>query len=258
MQPVIFGEMQILKKILPVLAFLAVLQGRAMAQEVQGVVLDQDTRQRITKVYLYNLTTHKGYYNNLKGEFSIPAKKGDTLVFALQGFRADTATVKDQSQLLVYLKRTSILLKEVRLVDSTLTPESVAKKNREEFADIYRKGNKSDLFTFGGVNGMRGAGLSIDALYSMFSREGKNARYLQKILEEDYREAIIDFRFTKSLVTNTTGLGQPELSDFMQQYRPAYYFVAGANDYALIAYIQDSYRKYRVNPKANRRTGLKQ
>jgi hypothetical protein len=240
------------KKSLLIAAFLFLLFSEIHAQQVQGIVVDKDTKQRLTRVYLYNTRTHTGYYNNLKGEFSLPAAKGDTLVVAVQGYLADTATVKDLPTLLISLKRTSILLNEVKLTGEQLTPESVAKKNREEFSEIYRKGNAKDLLKIGGLNGRGGVGLSIDALYSLFSREGKNARYLQQILERDYKEAIIDYRFTKTLVTASTNLTDPELSDFMQQYRPSYYFITEANDYKLIAYIRSSYEKYVTNPKAYR------
>jgi hypothetical protein len=244
------------KRFALIVVFSFLLFSEGYAQQVQGVVVDKDTKQRLARVYLYNTRTHTGYYNNLKGEFSVPAVKGDTLVIALQDYVADTATIKDQPTLLISLKRTSILLNEVKLTSEQLTPESVAKRNREEFSEIYRKGNAKDLLKIGGLNGRGGAGLSIDALYSLFSREGKNARYLQQILERDYKEAIIDYRFTKTLVAASTNLADPELSDFMRQYRPSYYFITAANDYKLIEYIRSSYEKYRANPKAYREEAL--
>jgi hypothetical protein len=220
-------------------------------QQVQGIVFDKDTKQRLAKVYLYNTRTHQGFYNNLKGEFTTTGRKGDTLVLAVENYLVDTVTVKSQQTLIVYLKRTSILLKEVKITDSARTPKAILEQNQKDYKSIYRIGNNKDLLTLGGANGI-GAGLSIDALYSLFSKEGKNARFLQKIIERDYREAMIDYRFTKTLVNQATGLQGDKLDDFMGQFRPSYYFILEASDYALISYIREGYQQYLKNPRTNR------
>ncbi|MXV14778.1 hypothetical protein GS398_05675 [Pedobacter sp. HMF7056] len=232
-----------------------VSRGFAQEQQVQGIVFDKDTKQRITRVYIYNTRTHKGYYNNTKGEFTFPAQRGDTLVAALQGYAIDTTTVKAQTTLLVYLKRTSILLKEIGIKDTLESPAERLARNKEDYGSTLKKGDPGNLLNVGG-NGGIGAGLSIDALWSLFSREGKNARFLQKIIERDYREAMIDYRYTRMLVAKTTGLKTPKLEDFMQQYRPAYYFIVEANDYALINFIRQSYQSYLRNPAAYRLPAL--
>ncbi|MBC7417717.1 MAG: hypothetical protein H7325_06150, partial [Pedobacter sp.] len=59
-----------------------------LAQEkpLQGLVIDKDTRQRLAKVYIYNMRSGDGLYNNTKGEFNTFAVLGDTLVAALTGY----------------------------------------------------------------------------------------------------------------------------------------------------------------------------
>lgn len=91
--------------------------------------------------------------------------------------------------------------------------------------------------------------MSINALYSLISREGKNARYLQEIIERDYRDAIIDFRFSAYLVKTLTGLENDKLADFMFYYRPSYYFILNSNDYALGIYVKNSFEEYKRNPE---------
>jgi hypothetical protein len=104
----------------------------------------------------------------------------------------------------------------------------------------------------GGSNGGGGAGLSINALYSLLSREGRNARQLQKIIERDYRDAMIEYRFTRTLINRVIGISGSKLLDFKQQYKPGYYFIIQANDYELIEYIKKSYASYLDNPAAYR------
>jgi hypothetical protein len=80
---------------------------------------------------------------------------------------------------------------------------------------------------------------------------------LQKIIERDYRDAMIEYRYTRNLVTSVTGLYGAKLTDFKQQYKPGYYFILEANDYELIQFIRKSYESYLKNPAALRLGPLK-
>src|SRR5690606_71263 len=128
-----------------------------------------------------------------------------------------------------------IWLDEVSVV-ARRSPEERLQANKREYSTAYSKGDAGSIFS----TAPTGAGLSISALYSLISREGKNSRRLQEIIERDYRESVIDYRFTPDLVSSVTGLKDDDLRDFMQQYRPSYYFVLSANDYNLVFYIRSS------------------
>ena len=248
-----------MKKVIYIIGLLAFSAGGLFAQDrpLQGIVFDLDSKQRLTRVYIFNTRTGEGFYNNTKGEFKTAGREGDVLVAALQGYGVDTISVKSESTILFYLKRNSIQLREVVVRDSLKTPSEQLKQAQEEYNTIYTKGAVKDVFTTGGSNGGGGAGLSINALYNLLSKEGKNARMLQKIIERDYRDAMIEYRFTKSLVNSVTGLSGAQLVDFKQQYKPGYYFILEANDYELIRYIQKSYQSYLENPAALRLGPLK-
>lgn len=243
-----------MKHFIYIICLLTSLAGKLFAQDrpVQGIVFDMDSKQRLTRVYIYNTRTGEGFYNTTKGEFKTTARNGDVLVAALQGYGVDTISIKSESTLLFYLRRNSIPLQEVVVRDSLQTPAEQLKQAQEEYNTIYTKGAVKDVFTTGGSNGGGGAGLSINALYNLLSKEGKNARMLQKIIERDYRDAMIEYRFTKNLVNSVTGLSGSKLTDFKQQYKPGYYFILEANDYELIQYIKKSYQSYLENPAANR------
>lgn len=215
-------------------------------------MFDQGSKQRLTRVYIFNTRSGEGFYNNTKGEFKTNAREGDVLVAALQGYGVDTIHIRTENTVLFYLKRNSIQLKEVIVRDTLKSPGDQRKENREEYKDAYTKGSVKDVFTSGGSNGGGGAGLSITALYNLLSKEGRNARQLQKIIERDYRDAMIEYRFTRNMVNRVTGLNGDKLTDFKQQYKPGYYFILQANDYELIEYIKQSYQRYIQNPAAHR------
>lgn len=225
---------------------------RSVAQNVedghvQGVVFDVETKQRISRVFIYNTQNDAGGYNNTKGEFFIEARPGDILIAASEGYFPDTLTVGDRRTLVFHLRRSSIRIQEVSVIIRR-SPEERLKDNQEAYGSAYTKGNRGPLFT----TGPSGAGLSIDALYKLISREGKNARRLQEIIERDYRESVIDYRFTPALVRQTTGLDGDALKDFMIQYRPTYFFILGSSEYDLVSYIQKSLIQYQRNPNARR------
>ena len=224
----------------------------AQDKPIQGIVFDTDSKQRLTRVYIFNTRSGEGFYNTTKGEFKTNVREGDVLVAALQGYGVDTVSVRSESTILFYLKRNIIQLQEVVVKDSLGSPEDRLKAKIEEYNSAYSKGAVGDVFSVGGSNGGGGAGLGIDALYSLLSRQGRNARLLQKIIERDYREAIIEYRFTKTLINRVTGLNGAKLIDFKQQYKPGYYFILEANDYELIEYIKKSYTFYLENPAAYR------
>lgn len=259
--PLITADRLDLPVLKPLILFiiLAGLFTRAFAQErqVEGIVYDRDTKQRISRVYIFNIRSGKGLYDNIKGEFTVTASRGDTLMAVVHGYAIDTLVFHNQKAIVFYLRRTSIQLREVTVTDTIHNPKNQLERIKREYKDAYRKGNPQEFLQKGGSNGTGGAGLGIDALYGLLSREGKNARYLQEIIERDYKENIVSYRYTPTLVKNITGLSGDELDDFMQQYRPSYFFIVNASDYELINFVRQCYIKYIKNPDANRLPSLK-
>ncbi|MCD0487253.1 hypothetical protein LPB86_03375 [Pedobacter sp. MC2016-14] len=232
------------------LAFFSILSFNALAQEkpVLGFVIDKVSKQRLAKVYIYNSRNDEGLYNTTKGEFKTEALVGDTLFAALQGYALDTVIFKGQTAIYFQLRPLSIRLREVAILGRMITPEEQKDKLQKEYKYALDRGSSRDLLTIGSA----GAGLGIDAIYNLLSRKGKNARHLQEILERDYRESIIDYRFRKDYIKHVIPIGKEEITDFMQQYRPTYDFVLSASEYAFIVFLKNNYAAYKRNPKAFR------
>lgn len=230
---------------LPLLLTLFVCaQIRAQQPSAQGFVIDKDNKSRLAKVYIYNSASDEGIYNNLKGEFSINAKLGDTIFAALSGYAMDTMVYKGKGSIIFQLKSLSIQLKPVEIYGRNKTPQEQRMQILKDYKYALDRGSTKDLLNLG----LGGVGLGIDAIYNLLSRQGKNARHLQAIIEKDYREAIIDYRFNPDYVKLTLGSPNIDLKDFMLQYRPTYHFVLTANDYAFVQFIRNSYNSYKRNP----------
>jgi hypothetical protein len=213
---------------------------------VEGVVYDNDTKDRVARTNIMDLTSGESFYNNLKGEFKIDAKPGDKLVFLKLDYLADTLTIKDNSNLIISLKRIAIPLRQVDIRDTLVTPLQRLQATKRNFSKVYGSSAYDGILSSSPGSG---AGLSIDALWNSLSRTGRNAKHLQGIIEEDYQQNVIDYRFNHSYVANITKLKDPDLTDFMQYYRPGYFIVTTATEYEFITYIRNSLKRYLRNKK---------
>jgi len=221
------------------------IDGFSQEKTVNGIVFDTDSKLRIASVNIHNITQGISQFNNLKGEYKIPAKAGDILVFTRQQYHPDTLKISDNGSQAVYMSRLAIQLKLVTVHDSLLTPEQRLANTKRDYTKIYGSlGYKDFLSTSSG-----GAGLSIDALYNAFSRSGRNASRLQEIIQRDYQQNVIDFRFNSNLVARITGLKGDKLNSFMYRYRPGYYTITTASDYEFISMIKLNLRRYLRNPR---------
>ena len=223
-------------------------QGRVPDGQVEGIVFDKDTKDRVAHVNILNTTTGKSFYNDLKGEFKIDARQGDKLVFIKQGdYQPDTVIVKSNVNIAVYLQRFSIPLREVTIRDSLATPQSRLAATKREYSKAYGSAAYSDPFS---VAPGGGAGISIDAIFNSLSRSGRNAEHLRGLIQTDYEQNVINYRFNRTYVGNATGLKDKELTEFMLRYRPGYYMVTTATEYEFITYIRNNLRRYKRNKRA--------
>lgn len=214
--------------------------------KVSGIVFDKNSNARIARVSIINITSGISVYNTFKGEFSIQAKVGDKLAFVQAEHFGDTISVKNYEPLAVYLKPVAIQLMEVTVKGKNLTPEKQLENTRREYSKIYGSSANPDLLSVG--NG--GVGFSIDAIYNAFSKSGRNAEKLKGIIDAEYKQKVIDYRFNKAFVQGITHLEEPKLTDFMEKYRPGYYLVTTAGDYEFISYIRTNLKRYLRRPRA--------
>ncbi|MFD1258936.1 hypothetical protein ACFQ3S_19180 [Mucilaginibacter terrae] len=228
----------------------------ALSQEkpVVGLVFDKNTKERIAKVNVRNLRNGQSVYNNLKAEFNIQAQPGDALVFTKQGYFSDTLKVQRYGDMAVYLKASSIMLKEVNVRDTVLTAQKKLEQTKRDYNKIYGSLNNRDLLS---LSPGAGAGISIDAIWNMLSRSGRNAEHLREIIEQDYKINVIDQRFNKTFVQQITGLKDEQLTSFMTRYRPSYYMVTTATDYEFAVYIKSNVKRFLRNPNSRALQALK-
>jgi ASC-1-like (ASCH) protein len=235
-----------MKSLLIVLCILSTVTCFAQEKPIEGIIIDKINKERLAKVNVTNTRSGKSVYNSLKGEFSIDAQIGDVLIFKRQDYHNDTLRVKSFDPLVVDMAQLAIQLREVTIHDTLQSPEKRLEATKRDYSKIYGSLAYSNGLT---VTPGVGAGISIDALWNSLSRSGRNATHLRGIIEQDYRQTVIDYRFNKTLVASVTKLKEPQLTDFMYKYRPGYYLVVNASDYEFIIYIRNSLRRYQRSPR---------
>ena len=220
---------------------LIALKGYSQEKSVAGIVFDKNSKERIASVNIRNITTGISVYNSLKGEFKISAREGDQLIFSRENYHSDTIKVVSNAPLAIYLAPVAIQLNEVTVHDSVLTPQKRLEATKLEYSKIYGSLAYDDFLS---TPSSGGAGLSIDALYNSLSRSGRNATHLRALIDNDYRQNVIDFRFNRTYVGNITGLKDERLTAFMFRYRPGYYTTKTASEYEFISSIRANLRRF--------------
>jgi hypothetical protein len=230
--------------------FCVFISVRALAQETSlaGIIFDTESKERISRVNIANLTSGYFTYDNINGTFEIDAKVGDKLIFSQAQHHADTIIVKDFTPIAVYLKATSIQLKPVNIRDSKLDPDARLAAKKKDYGKAYGSLADDDYLTL--TPGL-GVGLGIDAIWNALSREGRNAAHLRETIANDYKQDVIDSRYNRAFVARITGLSGSRLTDFMRKYRPGYYFLSTASEYEFITSIRNNLRRYFRNPAAH-------
>jgi hypothetical protein len=215
----------------------------ANAQTIGGMVAG--TNGRLSGAIVKNLRTNAEHISDERGIFSIAAKRGDTVLTSKLYYKTDTTVYNGQDYLIIQLRQATRLLRPVNITDTLVNPLNAYNQNKKDYKDIFWKGDDKHMVSipfeieFGLTMGIN---LNIDKLYSAVSMQGKDARRLQRTLAEQYRDDVVDQRFSRSFVGKITGYSGKKLDDFIMLYRPSYAFIVKASTYDIIQYIKKKER----------------
>ncbi len=149
-----------------------------MAQAVKGTV--SSNFYPLKGAFIKNVSKKSLSVTDNDGNFKIEVFKGDTIITSFIGYKTDTLIYHSQTFLLLSLHTISGTLSEVVIKGNHLNSLQQYKKNQQIYRQIYRIGDNSNIF-FANMKSIdnAGIGINIDALFSNFSKQGKDARRLQ-------------------------------------------------------------------------------
>ncbi|UBM57306.1 carboxypeptidase-like regulatory domain-containing protein [Marinilongibacter aquaticus] len=225
----------------------------AMAQKewsVFGHVQKYKNGQPVEGVTVTNLRSGRVVVTNDEGDFYTRAAVGDSLKIDALGFATEKFYwTKALGDFITNLKESAISLDEIIVKDKrsqTLEKEIKAFLDNPENGATMKLGIKRNIVrptAAGGLGG--GAGISIDALYELWSKEGKNRRKVADLEYQDLKKFYTELRFNKNKVANITGLKDPELNQFMKFCKLSDDFILEATDYDLTYTILRKLKEFR-------------
>jgi hypothetical protein len=226
----------IIKKIFVfIYLFVFAFSGFSQEKSIYGKVIDSSTKKGISTLNVLNKRSNQVVATNDTGDFYIRAMAGDSIIITSFGYnrkgilwdgkeRNPVFEVKLQpfmlQELVVKDKKLSDLHKEIQ--DFLANPND-SKAIRNEILKSMLNTNTSQP----------GIGISIDALYDMFSKEGKVNRKLADMQFQDAKSFYADLKYNKQVVAQITHLQEEDLADFMVFCKPTKDFILNATDYEL-------------------------
>lgn len=105
-----------MKRVFLTYLFLCSMLGNILAQEITGKVLEQGTSEPLIGVSVSVENSTKGTITGLDGSYSVPAKKGDVLVFSYIGMITQKVTVQNEKMINVHLSQNENMLEELVVV----------------------------------------------------------------------------------------------------------------------------------------------
>lgn len=220
-----------MKKLLFASVILLLSAGFASAQgTLKGTVYENGTNNKLTDVFIKDINNRQVSITDKNGNFSIRAAAGQTLIFNSPGYNSDTLYLVDLAPKKVMMTTSMISLRAVNITAARTTFNP-----REEYPEVYEK---SKVYAF--------------SPSTWFSGEGKKARRLKRYFQREAEERSIDAAFSPSYVTSLVPLKGTDLENFMTMFRPSYAFLRSNNAESMVAYINDSYKKFMALPPDKR------
>lgn len=227
---------QIIKIVLLLPLFFVIYQ-QVDAQQiptVSGLVLEKETGSRVAEVNVVNLANMKRVVTNTYGAFFIEASVGDTLSLSRTGFGSIKTVLYTMGDLVLEMNP-GIHIETVVISRRT---------RQEEMADIMRDFEKKGIYNGGKNKVGTYVNSPATALYNLFGREAKNMKRFEKFMDREVDEIQLDRIFSKTKVSEITGLSGDELQSFMDLYRPSLTIAQSWGQYDLLEYVNRNFKKW--------------
>lgn len=217
---------------------------------VFGRVINHEFKTPISSITITNTRSKSIVVSNREGDFYIRAADGDSLIASGVGFgKLGMKWKEGMKNIRFELNAEAIVLDEVIVTDKR--SETLAKeierflKETPNAASIKRDIMGNIVGTNGLSNGGAGIGISIDALYELWSKEGKANRKAAELEYQDLKKFYVSLRYNKYKIGDLTGFKGQELTQFMDYCKLSDDFVLSATDYDLTYEIFKCKKNYR-------------
>ncbi len=205
---------------------------------LKGKVMDE-TKSAVIFPVIANKTKNTGMMANPDGTFQMMIDKSDTILVSSIGYFLQKICLKDSSitsdtfALNIYLKKNIQTLKEVTVFDVKSIKE--LQKQKEALGE-------KNTNTYKNVNALESP---FTALYEMFSKTEKQKREVEKLENNDRRNAFLKELLRNYISYEILDMPDEQLEDFIDFMGLNDEYIKTVSDYDLAAYITAAYERYK-------------
>lgn len=226
--------------------------------KITGRVIAVKDTSGISYANVLNLSYPSGTISDQVGNFTIVCRYGDTLQFSCLGYDHSYLNTKNlDATNIEHNVRIRLMSKIYQLPTVTIFPFSTRAGLKRAF--LAMKLPEKDIMEMAvakrlkvsryDVGAFPSSGLTlpgpVSLLYDLFSKEGKNRRKFEKILQQESIDKLIDRRYNADIVARIIGNDDPNLvKDFMKYCHFSIGYISLVNDYDLYLNIKQSWLNY--------------
>lgn len=223
----------------------------AQEKSVYGKVTDPESNKGVANINILNKRSNQIVVTNDAGDFYMRAIPGDSILISSFGYnRAGIKWNGIEKNPVISAKLQPTMLQELVVTETKLTDLNREIKNFLANPRDPQSIRRSILRGIPNSNTSQPAlGLSIDAIYMLFSKEGKSLQKLEVKKYEDIKSFYANLKYNKQTVAQITRLEEEDLDDFMNYCKLNQDFILNANDYELtfsILKCLGGFRKSRI------------
>jgi hypothetical protein len=230
-----------------IILLLFILPVQLLAQEFSGRVYDYENKTPLGSVRITNLTNKRSTISKPAGQFSLVAKTGDVLEFALSGYHTDTLLLTDIKPLAVFLPSTSTNLRQVNIQSARISPY-LGVENINAGIKPTKKIEGDGLQ--GKKNNDRAGGVILNLGFDKMKAQREKE---EKLTEADGYANEIRLNFNEKTVANLIPLKGQELKDFIAIYQPSVERVRSEAPFNYPLYTAQAYQAWLKLPPAQRK-----
>ena len=226
--------------------------------KLNGVIIDEETHEKLFLVHIYNESTRKTIVSDTCGNFTLDVSTGDALVFSCIGYyyrlvyvtdsmlTEGPETIKMASRkyevpearvigLGTYEQfRQKVLSLKLPKTQTDVLRESLQKICREVAQEVEYK-RKMDMLTQGGNL------LTVPIL----TPEEIEMIKLKKILDKEKIQKVIAEKYNRDIVGELTGLKDDELTEFMVFCNFSDEFLLETKQYDILIRVLEKFEEYK-------------
>lgn len=244
-----------------VLSTAAIAQDIQPSQKVNGIIINNNTRQPLPNVNIININKVRGATTDSRGYFEIDVQPNDTLHFTILGYqslrvRVTNDWIKNKSTK-IQLTEKAIALEEVIIrpfnltgyleVDSKLIP---TKENYRYSISGLSQGYEAGEYSPNAFGRVLGSIFNpTDMLYNFFGKNPKELKKLKEMKKDDTVRNLLESKFDRETISVLLGVDKNELAEILQRCNYSEAFIQTANDLQIMDAISGCYEEYKILKK---------